>query len=316
MDASSQSAAAGGIDLTGIAGLVIGVTDGDAARDFYCRILGCTALGSDSLPGHGRHHLVATASGGLIALAEVAVATDVSDSGVHQAYRAGAAGREAIRARLAAAGVAVHGYREDRAAEQDDRFYFLDPDGNRIQIVARDGIKGEGIVAIDHVAVQVSDMMWGEEFYRRTLGLAVESRFGLRTADHARARLWARGEDDMAPGTRRNDKLYMMMGGQSEVPRTNMQIYFQAGDGVLGVYLSTRHVQEPPEENLSGAPRLMLASTRAGLDRAAERLALVGRGFEGPVDHPASSPVAASLYFKDTGGNFIEICVPGKSRPA
>ncbi len=315
MDASSQSAAQSGIDVTGFAGLVTAVADVNAARDFYVRILGCTALGSDMLPGLGRHHLLATASGGLIALAE-GMAADGADSGVHHAYRAGTAGREAIRARLAAAGVAVHGYREDREAEQDDRFYFLDPDNNRIQIVTRSGIPGDGVAAIDHVAVQLPDMMWGEEFYRRTLGLAVESRFGLRTADHARARLWAKGEDDMAPGTRRNDKLYMMMGGQSEVPRTNMQIYFRAGDSVLGVYLATRHVQEPPEENLSGAPRLMLAASRAGLDRAAERLALVGRAFEGPVDHPPSAPLAASLYFKDTGGNFIEICVPGNPRRA
>lgn len=315
MDASSQSAAQSGIDVTGFAGLVTAVADVNAARDFYVRILGCTALGSDMLPGLGRHHLLATASGGLIALAE-GMAADGADSGVHHAYRAGAAGREAIRARLAAAGIAVHGYREDREAEQDDRFYFLDPDNNRIQIVTRSGIPGDGVAAIDHVAVQLPDMMWGEEFYRRTLGLAVESRFGLRTADHARARLWAKGEDDMAPGTRRNDKLYMMMGGQSEVPRTNMQIYFRAGDSVLGVYLATRHVQEPPEENLSGAPRLMLAASRAELDRAAERLALVGRAFEGPVDHPASAPLTASLYFKDTGGNFIEICVPGNPRRA
>ncbi|MFM2128630.1 MAG: hypothetical protein RL477_176, partial [Pseudomonadota bacterium] len=159
-----------------------------------------------------------------------------------------------------------------------------------------------------HVGVQVPDMMWGEEFYGKILGLSVESRFGLRTADHARARIWARGEDDMAPGTRRNDRLYMMMGGQKEVPRTNMQIYFRAGDGIIGVYLATRHVQEPPEEDLSGAPRVLVAAKRAALDGAAERLAAARRPFRGPVEHGAASPVAASLYFKDTGGNFIELC--------
>ena len=33
-------------------------------------------------------------------------------------------------------------------------------------------------------------------------------------------------------------------------------------------------------------------------------------GFEGPVEHPAPSPVARSLYFKDPSSNFLELSVP------
>lgn len=308
MDASRNQA--GSLGLVGLRGLVVAVADPAAAADFYCRILGCRDFGSDRIANAGSHRVVGAAGGDLIALARKPLREDVSDSGVHVALSASAAGRDAIAGALAGAGIAVHRYREDRVGEQDDRFYFADPDGNRIQIVVRAGIAGAGVAGIDHIGLQVPDMMWGEEFYGRVLGLPVESRFGLRTADHARARIWARGEDDMAPGTRRNDKLYMMMGGQSEVPRTNMQVYFQAGDGVIGIYLATRHVQEPPEEDLFGAPRTLIAAPRAALDAVAERLAAAGRAFLGPLDHPASAPHAASLYFRDTGGNFIEFCAP------
>jgi catechol 2,3-dioxygenase-like lactoylglutathione lyase family enzyme len=312
MDAANDFSVAG-IELLGLGGVVLGVDDPDAASDFYCRVLGCRAIGADLLPNSGAHRLVATGSGALIAFAAIAAREDVRDSGVHVGLRTTAAGRDALVRRLAAEGVAIHGYREDRAAEQDDRFYFTDPAGNRLQFVARAAAKGggvDGIDGIDHVCIQVSDMMWGEEFYGRILGLAVESRFGLRTADHAQARIWARGEDDMAPGTRRNDKLYMMMGGQKEVPRTNMQVYFEAGDGIIGVYLATRHVQEPREEDLFGTPRMMIAAPRAALDAAAGRLGAAGRPFIGPIEHGAAALVSASFYFRDTGGNFIELFTP------
>jgi hypothetical protein len=31
---------------------------------------------------------------------------------------------------------------------------------------------------------------------------------------------------------------------------------------------------------------------------------------KGPVEHPEAAPIAASLYVRDPGGNFLEICVP------
>jgi catechol 2,3-dioxygenase-like lactoylglutathione lyase family enzyme len=294
--------------LDAIGALVIGTADAAAARDFYCRILGGEGRGSDILPNTGPHEVVGLPSGQMLALAQIFDPGDLSQTGAHQAYRASAAGCDAIAARLGEAGIEIHGYREDRAAEQDDRFYFVDPDGNRVQIVVRADAGGnEGVYGIDHAAVQLPDMLWGEHFYGEVLGLGVESRFGVHTSDHAEARLWAKGEDDMAPGTRRLDKLYMAMGGQNEVARANMQVFFNAGDSVIGVYLATRHYQEAPEEQLTGAPRIMLAAPRASLDAVAAALEAAGRSSLGPVAHPASAPFSASLYFKDTGSNFLEI---------
>ncbi len=300
--------------LDSIGGLVIGVGDPAAARDFYCRVLGGESLGSDIVPNTDTHELVRFPSGQMLALAHMPEHADHSETGIHQAYSATQSALDAISQRLGADDMEIHHYREDRAAEQDDRFYFLDPDGNRIQIVARGEAQGDdGIYGIDHAAVQLPDMMWGEQFYGQVLGLSVESRFGVRTADHAQARLWAKGEDDMAPGTRRLDKLYMIMGGESEMPRTNMQIYFTAGDSVIGIYLATAHYQEPPEEQLAGVPRVMLAASRATLDAAAAALDAAGCPYQGPIAHPASTPFSASLYFKDPGGNFLEIYAQGSS---
>ncbi|MDH3239817.1 MAG: VOC family protein [Alphaproteobacteria bacterium] len=312
--ALDQQAAAGGLAIESIGALAVAVADPSAARDFYCRILGGVASGSDVLPECRSHELIRFPAGQMLALARAGNRPDLSETGVHQAYRATAGAAEAIAGRLQSGGIQIRRYREDREAEQGDRLYFFDPDGNRVQIVIRDAaVDGEGIYGIDHAAVQVPDMLWAGHFYGTVLGLEAESRFGLRTADHALARVWAAGEDDMAPGTRRLDKLYMTMGGQNEVPRTNMQVYYTVGEGVIGVYLATAHFQEPPEDQLAGVPRMILQAPRAALDIAAARLETEGRPYLGPVPHPASAPFSASLYFKDTGGNFFEICSPGGS---
>jgi catechol-2,3-dioxygenase len=39
-----------------------------------------------------------------------------------------------------------------------------------------------------------------------------------------------------------------------------------------------------------------------------ERLKARGVPFEGPVTHPEQGPLGESVYFKDPGGNFIEVC--------
>lgn len=309
--ASTLEAQAGAEDLAieTIAGLAIAVNDPATAKGFYLRALGGDAMGSDVLPHCGPHELIRFPSGQFLALARMEDRLDLTETGVHQAYRAAPGTLDAVLGHLESEGIEVFRYREDREAEQGDRIYFFDPDGNRVQIVIRDGGEDtDRAYGIDHATVQVPDMMWAEHFYGTILGLSAESRFGLRTADHAEARIWAKGEDDMAPGTRRLDKLYMTMGGQNEVPRTNMQVYYTAGDGVIGIYLATSHFQEPPEEQLAGAPRVILAAPLATLEAAATRLEAAGRPFLGPVTHPKSAPCAASLNFRDTGGNFIEIC--------
>jgi catechol-2,3-dioxygenase len=248
-----------------------------------------------------------TASGQSLALAKVTQARDLSETGVHHALRVNDTMRDRIAEHLAAEGVALHTYSEDREAEKNDNFFFFDPDGNRLQLVTIPG-ESDGIQAIDHTAILAFDMLWAEKFYVDMLGLDVEGRVGWKTADHARARIWAAGNEDMAPGTRRLDKLYMTMGGQNEVPRANMQIYLQTGDSLLMLYLATQHFQEPPEGQAYGTPRTIFAVGRDILDQTASILDAAGQIFEGPVKHAKASPFEASLYMRDPSGNFIELC--------
>lgn len=311
IDALAYAGSDSGLAVTGIGHLAVTVRNIARARDFYCRVLGFSDAGTDVLPGLGNHVLVRAPSGQTVALAAAGDKPDLSDTGVHQAYRAGDAQCSAIAARLAEERIDVHTYKEDRKEEENDNFYFFDPDGNRLQLVRVGSTGGDasGVTGIDHVGFLVSDILWGEHFYGSLLGLPEHGRTGWKTADHARAKRWAAGEEDMAPGTRRLDKLYMTMGGQSEVARANAQIYYAVGGETLAMFLATKHIQEPPETAIKGGPSVALTMTRGGLDRAAEILAAGNWPFEGPVEHPALLPCEASLYFKDPGANFVELCV-------
>jgi catechol-2,3-dioxygenase len=298
------------LDVRALAFVTVPVADLVAAQAFYNGILGAQSAGSDQLPGFPAHHVMRLPSRQFLVLTGPQ-GPDTRDTGVHHAYRVSAAARAAIAERLAAHNVTVHTYNEDRVKEDGENFYFHDVDGNRIQlVVSAKAAAKDGIAAIDHTAVLSYDMLWAESYYGQDLKFAVESRVGVRTADQARARRWAAGEEDMAPGTRRIDKLYMPMGGQNEVVRANMQVYFTAGDSIFGLYLATKHQQEPPEEQIIGTPRTGFFVARGELDRIAASLAKRQRLFEGPVDHPAAASFAASLYCKDLSGNFLEFCAP------
>lgn len=304
----SRPVSDGGLAIESLAFIAVPVSDVAAARDFYVRVLGFEDKGSDRLPGFDAHAVLATPSRQYVVLAHNQ-GPDTRDTGVHQGYRVSNAARDAIAARLAKENVQVLTYKEDRVKEDGENFYFHDKDGNRIQLVRSPSAKNaNGVHGLDHTIVLTYDMLWSEAFYR-DFKFEVESRTGVRTSDHARARVWAAGNEDMAPGTRRLDKLYMPMGGQNEVPRANMQVYYAVGDSIFGVYLSTKHQQEPPEEQIvGGAPRTTFLVVRADLDRVADILKKRNRPFKGPVEHPASVPYAASLYTRDLSGNFLEFC--------
>jgi len=299
-----------GIRVDSLAFVTAPVADIAAARRFYSRTLGLQDMGVDQLPGFGSHAVLRLPSGQFLILS-APEGPDTRGTGVHNAFRVSPAARDTIAGRLAADKVEVLTYLEDRPKEETENFFFLDPDGNRIQLVRSPSAKAAADVqAIDHTVVLTYDMLWAQSFYGEGLRLPVESRVGVRTADHARARRWAAGEEEMAPGTRRLDKLYMTMGGQNEVPRANMQVYFTAGSAVFGIYLATKHQQEPPEEQLIGTPRTAFLVASGDLERIATLLQKRRRPFSGPVDHPKSVPFAASLYCKDQSGNFLEFCAP------
>lgn len=303
------------LPVQSIAHTVIEVSDLDRARAFYGERLGLGAP-RDRWP-NGDEVSLPLPSGQSLVLRQSAAPRTFADGGVHQAYRATPAGIDRIVQSLAADSVTVHRYHEDRPAEQNDNCYFADPDGNRIQLVASKQGNGAGVLAIDHTAVQASDMEWIEDFYSGRFGLPIEHRVGVNTGDYVRARAWGEGKEDMAPGTRRWDERYRDIPGAKpgqgrRVPRPNMQIFYTMGDSVLGVFLATSHQQEPPPRQATGTPRTAYWTDAATLDHAAAILSEAKIAAIGPVQHPAGSPMAASLYFRDPCGNFIELCSGAK----
>ncbi len=301
------------IRLDGINHLAVNVNDIDAALDFYCDILGLAHEPAVGLPQCGSHAVVRAASGQRIALCRCESPRPSADAGVHNAYRVTARAREEILERIARQGGQVFSYREVRPAEAGDNCYFYDPFGNRIQLVltgdgVNDGRYGPAIQAIDHATIQTIDIEWEEEFYVGMLGLPVDCHVGRRTADYVLAQMWKDGKEDMAPGIMRLDKRYSTIHGTDPVPRPNMQIFVKIGGDVLGIYLTNKTFQEPPEEMVVGTPRTAFRVTRTALAAIAASLESAKHPTVGPVEHPTASPVRYSLYCKDPGANFIEFC--------
>jgi catechol 2,3-dioxygenase-like lactoylglutathione lyase family enzyme len=301
------------IRLDGISHLAVNVADIDAALNFYGDTLGFTHEPAVSLPQCGSHAVVAAASGQRMALCRSNSPRPSPEWGVHNAYRVTADARAAIVDRVARRGDQVFSYREVRPAEAADNCYFYDPFGNRIQLVVTDrpaegGRAGPTIQGIDHAVIQTIDIEWEEEFYVSRLGLPVDCNIGRRTADYVLAQMWKDGKEDMAPGIMRLDKRYSTIHGTDPVPRPNMQLFVQTGGNVLGIYLTNKPFQEPPEEMVVGTPRTAFRVTRAALAAIAATLEAAKHPTVGPVEHPTASPVRYSLYCKDPGANFIEFC--------
>jgi catechol-2,3-dioxygenase len=66
----------------------------------------------------------------------------------------------------------------------------------------------------------------------------------------------------------------------------------------------------PPQEQLHGTNGFR-HGFRLGRDAFGvmiDRLKVNEVAFEGPVTHPEGSPLGQSVYFKDPGGNFFEVC--------
>lgn len=301
------------IRLDGISHLAVNVDDIDMALNFYRDVLGFSHEPAVTLPQCGTHAVVKAPSGQRVALCRSELPRASADSGVHNAYRVTAAGRSSIVDRIARQGGKVFSYREVRPAEAGDNCYFYDPFGNRIQLVVTDraasGAQSNAAVqGIDHAVIQTIDIEWEEDFYVHLLGLPVDCFVGRRTADYVLAQMWKDGKEDIAPGIMRLDKRYSTIHGTDPVPRPNMQLFVETGEDVLGIYLTNKPFQEPPEEMVIGTPRTAFRVTRAALAAIAASLQGAKHPTVGPVEHPAGSPVRYSLYCRDPGANFIEFC--------
>ncbi len=311
--------------VQGISHLVIEVADAARAARFYADTLGIVGNALETWP-YADELALALPSGQMLVLKSGDTEKNLEDTGIHQAYGCTPEARSMIEEKLAGAGIPIHHYHEDRPAESQEPFYFSDPDANRIQLVniprnspgnGPGNTPGNtpGIWGIDHAAIQASDMEWEESFFIEGLGFAVDHRVGWNTKDYVRARAWAAGEEDMAPGTRRMDHRYRdnpgaKPGTSREVPRPNIQIFLSLGASVLGIFLATRHCQEPSPDQARGTPRTAFVLDRAGLEAMAADLGATGVALEGPVAHDRGTPIAESLYFRDPCGNFLEFCVP------
>lgn len=290
--------------IEGLSHLVIRVNDLDAAEAFYRDGLGMQPRARDSW-GEDAPHAVLSAGGQTLVLVEEKGAPDGAACGVHQAYRMSRPDRDAARGRLGALGFRVEDYVETRPAEKDDNCYVIDPAGNRAQLVAN-GANGAddrgGVTGIDHACVEDFDMQWAETFYGRVLGLAVDHTTGLRTDDYLLAQAWGAEKFRAAPGCCRLVRYYREVPGQNRMqPRPTLQMYFRAGDGVLGIYMAVEDYAEPPEHQLKGTPRTAFRVRPGRLD-VVER-ALGARPHEGPV---AVEGGGRAVFCRDTGGNFLE----------
>src|SRR5437764_9206528 len=151
----------------------------------------------------------------------------------------------------------------------------------------------------------VDDLVLAERFYAEILGQeifgngSVDTRYMLSTDEFLESR--RRSGSERGNGT----ATFWV----NRPPHSNVTV----GEGKVSLYLADHHLQEPPPEQLRGAPRLALTATDQELKRAVAVLARHEVAFEGPVQHPAPCLTAASLYFKDPAGNFLELC---ELRPA
>jgi catechol-2,3-dioxygenase len=293
--------------IKGISHVTVEVTDLDAAEKFYVGMLGFTTAGRDLWPVEGASTLTLKAgSGQFVVMAKVAPRNDPRIAANHQAYALPTAARAKLVETLTAKGVTVHRFHEDRPSEKDDNFYVDDPFGNRIQFVARDKAAA---LSIDHVGLETNNILWSREFYAGWFGFAVEHRVGWKTSDYVSAKsLGAQGMEAAMPGSRYWNERYSQFETEKKALRPCPQMYFTIGSNSLAVYLASRLYQAPLDDDVRGTPALGLATTEDGLKQAVEHLRAQGRDCTGPISHGKSSPISASVYVKDPGANFLELC--------
>ena len=287
MISSLEQAAAGKSALAPamLAGMVVEVHDVAAARAFYEPIFG--AAGEWQA---GPNQLAFQAGRQRIEFVARAKPRSLSQTGQHQAYVVAADRLAAVTAELAAAGHSAERWREDHPAEREVSPYLLDPSDNRVQLVPD---RGAGLL-LDHAAIEVHDLELAEIFYVSFLGGSVDYCHGWAMDDYAEAFAWGDGSDPCAPWTRRYDVRYW---DKVRIARPNMQLFVRFGPTVLAIVLATEHRQEPPPEQRTGTPRVVVAVDQP-LARAEAELSRLDVAFD---------RAGSSLFVRDLSGNFVEL---------
>ena len=132
--------------------------------------------------------------------------------------------------------------------------------------------------SISHSGINVTDLKAAEEFYADIFGARITNRVNFNTDDARRGR--------------------------------SVHTSVLAADWLFALALPKAEMPMPPAEQLRGTNgfRHAFRVRREQFPRIVERLRARGVPFEGPREHPADGPLGESIYFKDPGGNFVELC--------
>ena len=132
--------------------------------------------------------------------------------------------------------------------------------------------------SLSHSAICVDDLRRAEAFYQDVLGARILNRVNFNTDDARRGR--------------------------------SVHTTLVLGDFLFALMLPKDRMPMPPDGQHRGANgfRHGFAVPRQRFDEIVGRLREHEVGFDGPVEHPARGPLGQSVYLKDPGGNFLEIC--------
>ena len=132
--------------------------------------------------------------------------------------------------------------------------------------------------SISHTGINAVDLKEAEEFYADVLGSQIVNRVNFNTDDARRGR-------SVHTSIVMGDWLFALMLPRAEMP-----------------------MPAPDEFHGTNGFRHAFHVDRAAFPHVIERLQARGVPFEGPVAHPERGPLGESVYFKDPGGNFVEVC--------
>jgi catechol-2,3-dioxygenase len=134
------------------------------------------------------------------------------------------------------------------------------------------------VECISHSGINVTDLKEAEEFFANIFSGLITNRVNFNTDDARRGR-------SVHTSVSLNDWLFAMC-----LPRGQMPM--------------------PPDDVLRGTNgfRHGFRLSRGAFGQLVDRLRLHEVPFEGPIAHPDRSPLGESVYFKDPGGNFYEVC--------
>ena len=132
--------------------------------------------------------------------------------------------------------------------------------------------------SISHSGINVADLKEAEDFYADIFGARITNRVNFNTDDARRGR--------------------------------SVHTSVVLGDWLFALALPKGQLPMPPDEQLRGTNgfRHAFRVGRPDFPKVIERLRARGVPFEGPVAHPEHGPLGESVYFKDPGGNFVEVC--------